>query len=87
MICRVEGRRRTIFDSNDDYIDDENPVSGRINCDTRCEISLQVVPAKKIRKNRYGAETQYLLQGKCKVFRKKTTHVCLGCVDTDVVRN
>ena len=34
----------------------------------------------------YETETQYLLQGKCKVFRKKTKHVCSDCADTNAVK-
>ena len=87
MIRRAEERRRTIVHSDDDYIDDENPLFGCINGAPRCGIALHVTPTKKRRKKRDGTETQYLLQGECKACRKKTTHVCSECADTDVVRN
>ena len=86
IIRHSEKSSRTIVDSDDDYDDDENPIFGRINGSTRCVISLHVTPTDKSRKSRYGTETQYLLQGKCKVFRKKTTRLCLDCADTDAVR-
>ena len=87
MIRCAEGSKRIIVDSEDDYVDDENPLFGRINGDPRCVIYLHVTPTKKRSKNRYGTETQYFLQGKCKIFRKNTAHVCLECTDTDAVRN
>ena len=86
MIQHEKRRRRTIVDSAD-YVDDKNPLFGRINGAPRCGIALHVTPTKKSRKKRDGAETQYLLQGECKVFQKKTTHVCSDCADTDEVRN
>ena len=64
MIWDVEGRRRTIVDSDDKTVDDNNPLFGRINGDPRCGIALHVAPTKKRRKKRYVTETQYLLQGK-----------------------
>ena len=39
-----------------------------------------------MRKKRDGKETQYFLQGECKVFRKKTTHVCSYCADINTVK-
>ena len=81
------GRRRTIVDSDDKTVNDENPVFGRINGNTGCGIALHVTPTEKRRKKRDGAETQYLLQGECKVCRKKMTHVCSDCADIDAVKN
>ena len=87
MIRRTEGRIRIIVNSDDDYVDDNNQLFDRINGNPRCRISLHATPTKNRRKKRDGKETQYLLQGKCKVFRKKTTHVCLECAETYAVRN
>ena len=58
MIWRVEGRRRTIVDSDDDHVEDENPLFGRINGSPRCGIALHVTSTKKNRKKRDGTETQ-----------------------------
>ena len=44
MIQRVKLRRRTIVDSDDDYVDDKNPLFGRINGAPRCGIALHVTP-------------------------------------------
>ena len=44
---RVEGRRRTIVDSDDDNADDEKPLFGRINGAPRCGIALRVTSTKK----------------------------------------
>ena len=63
----AEGRRRNIVDSDDKTFDDDNPLFGQINGSPRCGISIHVTPTKKRRKKRDGAETQYLLQGECKV--------------------
>ena len=87
MISSEEGRRRTIDDSDDKTFDNDKPLFGRINGAPRYGIDLHMAPTKKRRKNRYGAENQYLLQGKCKVFWKKTTHLCSDCADTDAVKN
>ena len=87
MIRSAEGRIRTIVESDDETFDDDNPLFGRINGAPRCGISLHVTPTKKRNKKRYGTETQYLLQGECKVFRNNTTHVCSDCADTDAVKN
>ena len=87
MMLISEGKRRTIVDSYDKTFDDDNPLFGRINGAPRFGIAIHVTPTKKRRKKRDGIETQYLLQGECKVFRNKTTHVCLGCVDTYAVKN
>ena len=57
MIRRAEGRRRKFLDSDDDYVDEENPLFGHINGDPRCGIALHVTPAKKRMKNRDGTET------------------------------
>ena len=86
MIQHAKRRRRTIFDS-DDYVDDKNPLFGRINGAPRCGIALHVTPTKKRRNKRDGAETQYLFQSECKVFQNKTTRVFLDCADTDEARN
>ena len=67
MMRSVEGRRRTIVDSDDETFDDDNPLFGRINGAPRFVIAIHVTPTKKNRKKRYGIETQYLIQGKCKV--------------------
>ena len=83
----TEGRRRTIVDSDDKTFDDDNPLFGRINGAPICGIDLHVTPTKKRGKKRDETETQYSLQGECKVFRTKTTHVCSDCADTDAVKN
>ena len=67
IIQRAEGSRTENVDSNDDYVDDENPPFGRINGAPRCEIALHAIPTKKRRSNRDGTENQYLLQGEYKV--------------------
>ena len=87
MMRSAEGRRRTIVNSDEKIFDDGNPLFVRINCDPRFGIALHVTPNNKRRNKRDGTETQYLLQGKCKVFRKKTTHMCSDCADTDAVKN
>ena len=87
MIRRAEGMRRTIVDSDDETANDDNPLFGQINGAPRCVISFHVSPTKKISKKRDGTETRYLLQDKCEVFRKNTTHVCSDCEDKDAFRN
>ena len=87
MMRSTEGRRRTIVDSDDKTFDDDNPLFGQINGAPICVIALNVTPNKKRRKNSDGTETQYLLQGECKVYQKKTTHVCSDCADTHAVKN
>ena len=87
MMRSAEGRRRNIVDSDDKTFDNDNPLLGRINGAPRCGIAINVTPAKKRRKKRDGTETQCLLQGECKVCRKKRTHVCSDCADTDTVKN
>ena len=87
MMGSAEGRRRTIVDSDEETFDDKNPLFGRINGAPRFGIALHVTPTKKRRKKRDGTETQYLLQGECKVFQKKTTYACLDFADTDAVKN
>ena len=87
MMRSAEVRRRNIADSDDKTFDDDNPLFGRINGAPRCGVALNVTPTNKRRNKRYGTETQYLLQGECKVFRKKTTHVCSDCEDTNAVKN
>ena len=87
MIRREEGRRRTIVDSDDETFDDKTPLFGRINGAPRCVIALYVTPTKKRRNKRDGTETQYLLQGECKVCRKKMTHVCSDFAYIDAVKN
>ena len=77
LMMRIEeGTRRNIVDSDDKTFDDNNPLFGRINGATRCVIVIHMIPTNKRRKKRDGTETQYLIQGECKVFQKKTTHVC-----------
>ena len=87
MIRSAEGRRRTIVDSDDKTVNDKNPLFGRINGAPRFGISLHVTPTKKRRNKRDGKDTQYLLQGECKVLQKNTTHLCLDCADTDRSKN
>ena len=87
MIWRAEEKRRTIVDSDDDYINEENPLFGWSIGSCICRIALHVTPTKKTRKKMDGTETQYLLQGKCKVYRKKTRHVCSDCADKNAVKN
>ena len=86
MMRSAERRKRNIVDSDDKTFGDDNPLFGRINGAPRCGIALHVTPTKKRRKKRDGKETQNLLQGECKVCRKKTTHVCSDCADTDAVK-
>ena len=45
-----------------------------------------MTPTKKRRNKSYGTETQYSLQGECKFFRKKTTHVFSDFADTNAVK-
>ena len=52
MINISEIGRRTIDDSDDDYVDEKNPLFGNIDGATRCGIDLHVTPTKKRRKNR-----------------------------------
>ena len=87
MIQSEEGRRRTIVDSDDKTFDDDNPLFCRINGAPRCGIYLHATPTKNRSKKRDGKETKYLLQGKCKVCRKKTTPVCSDCADIDAFKN
>ena len=82
MIRSEEGMRRNIVDS-----DDKIPPFGWINGALICGIYLHVTPTDNRRKKRDGTETQYFLQYDCKVFRKKTTHVCSDCADTNAVKN
>ena len=63
MIRRAEERSRIIFDSNDDYVNDNKPLFGRINGAPRCVIALHATSNNKRRKKRDGTETKYLLQG------------------------
>ena len=83
----AERRSRNIVDSHDEKIDDDNPTFGRINGAPRCGISLNVTPTKKRNKKGDRTENKYLLQGECKIFQKKTTHVCSDCADTNAVKN
>ena len=53
IIRHAEGRMRIVVDSDDDYIDEENPLFGRINGAHRCVISLHVTPTKKRRNKRF----------------------------------
>ena len=87
MIRSAEGGRREISDSDDETVDDDNPLFGLINGATRCGISLYATTNKKSRKNRYGTYTKCLLLGECNVCQKKTMHVCLDCTDTEAVKN
>ena len=87
MMRSADRRGRNIVDSDEKTFDDKHPMFGRINGDPRCGIALHVTPTKNMRKKRYWTETQYLLQGECKVCCKKTTHVCSDCTDTNVVKN
>ena len=66
----LRGEEEEIVDSDENYVDDENPLFGRINGAPRCLIPLHVTPTKKMRKNMDGTDTQYLFQGKCKLFQK-----------------
>ena len=70
IMWSAEGMRRNIVDSNEETFDDDNPLCVQINGAPRCVISLYVTPTKNRRKKRDGTETQYLLQGECKVFWK-----------------
>ena len=86
MMRSAEGRRRNIVDSDDETFDDDNLLFVRINSAPRCGISLHVTPTKEKRKKRDGTKTQYLLQGECNLCRKKTTHMCSDCEDTNAVK-
>ena len=87
MMRSAEGRRRTIFDSDDETVGDNSPLFVRIYGAPICGVAIPIIPTKKRRKKRNGTYPQYLLQGECKVCRKNTTHVCSDCADTDVVKN
>ena len=87
MMRGAEGRRRTIVDSDEETSDDYSPQFGRINYSPRLVIALHVTPTKKTRNKRNGKETQYWIQGECKVFRKNMTHVYMDCADTNAVKN
>ena len=63
MIRRTERGGRTVVDSDDDYVDDENPLFGRIYGAPICGIALHVTPTNNSRKKRDGSDSQYLLQG------------------------
>ena len=67
MMQSAEGRRRNVVESDDETFDNYNPLFGRINGAPRRGIYLHVTPTKKRRKKRDVTETQYLLQGECKV--------------------
>ena len=54
MMRSAEGRRRNIFDYDDETFDDDNPMFGRINGAPRCVIYLHVTPTKKRRKKLDG---------------------------------
>ena len=58
MIWSAEGRRRNISHSDEETIDDEKTLFGRINNSPICGIDLHVTPTKKKRKKKYGTETQ-----------------------------
>ena len=84
MIWRAEGRRRIIFDSDDHYVDDKNPLFVQINGDPICAVSLYIAPTKKKGDKSGGTETQYLLKVYYKFFWKNNKHVCSDCEDTDL---
>ena len=58
IISHSEGRRRKIVDSDDDYVDDKNPLFVWINGAPRCGIAQHFTHTKKRRKKRDGTETQ-----------------------------
>ena len=87
MMRSAEGRRSNIVYSDDETVDENNPLFGQINGAPRCGISLHVTPTKNRRKKRGGTENQYLLQGECKVCRKRTAHMYSDCADTNAVKN
>ena len=87
MIRSEERRGRKIVDSDEENVDDNNQQFVRSNGAPRCGIALHFVPTKKRSKKRDGADTQYLLQGKCKVYRNKTKHVCSYFSETDAAKN
>ena len=58
MIRSTEEMRRTIADSDDETVDDENPFFVQINGAPRCGISLHVTPTNKRRNNRDWNDTQ-----------------------------
>ena len=81
MIWSAEGRRRKFFDSDDETVDDNNPLFGRINGATICVISIHVTSTKKSRKNRDGKDTQYLLQASARSAGRRR-HMCVRIVQT-----
>ena len=87
MIRSAEGRRRTISEYDDETVNDDNPLFGQINHAPICVFLIHGIHTKKRREKKCGAETQYFLEDECKVFRKKTAHVCSYCEDADVVKN
>ena len=58
IILSEEGRRRKIVHSDDETVDDNNPLFFHINGAPIRGISLHVTPTKKSRKKRDGTETQ-----------------------------
>ena len=76
MIRHAEGRRRTIVEYDDDYVDDQISLFVCINGAPRCGISIHDTLTNKKGRNRDETETRYLLHGECKVCQKNTTHVC-----------
>ena len=62
MIRSAEGRRRKMFDSDDETINDDNPLFGRINGSPRFGIAIHATPNNKNSNKSDGIEIQYLLQ-------------------------
>ena len=58
MILSAEGRRSTIVDFDDQTVDYDNQLAGRINAAPRCGIALHVIPTKNIWKEIDGKDTQ-----------------------------
>ena len=50
MIPRAEGRRMTMVESDDDYVDDKNPLFVWIDGASRCVIPLHVTSTNNSRK-------------------------------------
>ena len=58
MMRSAEGRRRTIVDSDDKTVDNDNPLFGQINRAPICGITLHVTSTNKSSNKRDGTETQ-----------------------------
>ena len=71
MIRQAEGRRRTIVDSYDDYIDDKNPLFGRIDGDTRCGIYQHLTYTNKSLKRGTGQRLNIFFKASARSIRRR----------------